>query len=76
MKDERDMYLCTEENGHERNNNEGRNEENDEPSNPVLPVDQSHRTQVLLEKDKEPDITYSSAQLQLVCFSCLLRKPR
>lgn len=69
------MYLCAEQNGHERNNNEGRNGEYGEPSNPVLPVVQPHHTHKLLEKAKEPDVTESNAQFQLVWLSCLLLKP-
>lgn len=58
----RETYFCIEENGYERNNNEGRNEENDELSNLVLLVDQFYCIYVFLEKDKELDIIYSSIQ--------------
>ena len=57
------MYLYAEENGHERNNNGGRNEEHDEPSHPVLPAVQPHHAHILLEKAKEPDVTGSSGSV-------------
>lgn len=48
------MYLYAEEDGHERDDNEGRDEEHDEPGSPVLPVVHSHHAHVLLGKAEEP----------------------
>lgn len=70
------MYLCAEKNGHERNSNEDRNEEHDEPSNPVQPAVQSHHIHILLEKVEELDVTQTSAQSHLVQLSSLLQRPK
>ena len=71
----RDVYLCAEENGHERNNNGGRNKEHDEPSHPVLPVLQPHHAHILLEREKNHTLQGLSAQSELVWFNYLLLKP-